>query len=92
MYRRIENEMKTEMINQALNTNLQQFLCINNFLLAQNYLNCLPGIVTLKDLINGLNPLPGSLYNEVLKMLPLYLKEIKDFSGNIDVRPFFQYC
>jgi hypothetical protein len=88
-YGRIANEMKTEMINQALNTNLQQFLRINNFLLAQNYLNRLPGIATLKDLINGLNPFPGSLYNEVFKMLPLYLREIKDFSGNIDVRPFF---
>jgi hypothetical protein len=88
-YGRIENEMKTEMINQALNTNLQRFLRINNFLLARNYLSRLPGIATLKDLINGLNPFPGSLYNEVFKMLPLYLREIKDFSGNIDVRPFF---
>jgi exonuclease III len=88
-YGRVENEMKTDMINQALNTNLRTFLRINNFLLAFNYLNRLPGVVTLKDLFNGLNPMPGSLYNEVFKMLPLYLKEIRDFAGNINPRPFF---
>jgi hypothetical protein len=88
-YGRIENEMKTEMINQALNTNLRRFLRINNFPLAFNYLNRLPGVVTLKDLINGLSPLPGSLFNEIFKMLPPYLKEIRDFAGNINTRLFF---
>jgi hypothetical protein len=88
-YGRTENEMKTEMINQALNTNLKSFLRINNFLLAYNYLNRLPGVVTLKDLINGLDPMPSSLFNEVFKMLPPYLKEIKEFAGNIHTRPFF---
>jgi hypothetical protein len=81
--------MKTEMINQALNTNLRSFLRINNFLLAFNYINRLPGIVTLKDLINGLNPIPDSLYNIVFNMLPSCLKEIKDFARNVDTRPFF---
>jgi hypothetical protein len=81
--------MKTEMINQALNTNLRRFLHINNFPLAFNYLNRLPGVVTLQDLINGLSPLPGSLFNEIFKMLPPYLKEIGDFAGNINTRPFF---
>jgi hypothetical protein len=88
-YGRTENEMKTEMINQALNTNLKSFLRINNYLLAFNYLNRLPGVVTLKDLINGLNPMPGSLFNEVFKMLPPYLREIRDFAGNINTRPSF---
>jgi hypothetical protein len=88
-YGRIENEMKTEMINQALNTNLRRFLRINNFPLAFNYINRLPGVVTLQDLINGLNPLPGSLFNELFKMLPPYLKEIRDFAGTINTRPFF---
>jgi hypothetical protein len=77
------------MINQALNTNLKSFLRINNFPLAFNYLNRLPGVVTLKDLFNGLNPMPGSLFNEVFKMLPPYMKEIRDFAGNINPRPFF---
>jgi hypothetical protein len=81
--------MKTEMINQALNTNLRSFLRINNFLLAFNYLNRLPGVITLKDLINGLDPLPGSIYNEVFKMLPSFLKEIRDFAGNINTKPSF---
>jgi hypothetical protein len=88
-YGRIENEMKTEMINQALNTNLRNFLRINNFLLAFNYINRLPGVVTLKDLINGLNPIPESLYNTVFNMLPSCLKEIKDFARNVNTRPFF---
>jgi hypothetical protein len=88
-YGRIDNEMKTEMINQALNTNLRSFLRINNFLLAFNYLNRLPGVITLKDLINGLNPIPGSLFNKVFKMLPTYLREIKDFAGNINTRQIF---
>jgi hypothetical protein len=88
-YGRIDNEMKTEMINQALNTNLQSFLRINNLLLALNYLNRLPGVTTLKDLINGLNPRRDSLYNTVFNMLPSCLKEIKDFSRNIATRPFF---
>jgi hypothetical protein len=77
------------MLNQALNTNLRIFLRINNFPLALNYLNRLPGVVTLKDLINGLNPMPGSLFNEVFKMLPPYLKEIRDFAGNTNPRPLF---
>jgi hypothetical protein len=77
------------MINQALSTNLRNFLRINNFLLTLNYLNRLPGVITLKDLINGLNPTPGSLFNEVFKMLPSYMKEIKDFAGNINIRPAF---
>jgi hypothetical protein len=88
-YGRIDNELKTDMLNQALNTNLRIFLRINNLPLAFNYLNRLPGVVTLKDLINGLNPTPGLLFNEVFKMLPPYLKEIRDFAGNINPRPFF---
>jgi hypothetical protein len=88
-YGRIDNEMKTEMINQALNTNLRSFLRINNFLLAFNYINRLPGIVTLKELINGLNPIPESLYNTVFNMLPSCLKEIKDYARNVNTRPFF---
>jgi exonuclease III len=88
-YGRIDNEIKTEMINHALNTNLRSFLRINNFLLTLNYLNRLPGVITLKDLINGLNPMTGSLFNEVFKMLPPYMKEIRDFAGNINTRPVF---
>jgi hypothetical protein len=65
--------MKTDMINQALNTNPRSFLRVNTFLLALNYLNSHPGEVTLKDLFNGFNYMPGSLYHEVFKTLPLYL-------------------
>jgi exonuclease III len=88
-YGKIENEMKTEMINQALNTNLRSFLRINNFLLAFNYINRLPGVKTLKDLINGLSPIQDSLYNTIFNMLPSCLKEIKEFARSISTRPFF---
>jgi hypothetical protein len=79
----------TEWISGNFGFILRNFLRINNFLLTLNYLNRLPGVITLKDLINGLNPTPGSLFNEVFKMLPLYMKEIKDFAGNINTRPAF---
>jgi hypothetical protein len=31
----------------------------------------------------------GSIFNEVFKMLPPYLKEIRDFAGNFNTRPYF---
>jgi hypothetical protein len=55
-YGKMDNEIKTEMLNQVLRTDMRNFLRINNYPLALNFLNRLPGVTTLKDIINGLNP------------------------------------
>jgi hypothetical protein len=63
-----DDEIKTDEINQALNTNLRNFLGTNNFPLALNDLNHCPGVVT-EIFDNDLCPIPGSLFNEVFKIL-----------------------
>jgi hypothetical protein len=86
--------IQTKILEQALNTNLPTFARINNYPILRQQLARLNNIKSLKDLINNMSGIPINLHDNTFTLLPVYLRNLKDFHNQSLETPsqlFFLY-